>query len=107
MPSTLEYHDKTLVCVECREAFVCSAAEQLFFARRALRHEPRRCAACRKRPRVGASQARRGRARVEVEARCASCGQETTVPFRPTQGRPLYCRECYAKKRVATKAGDT
>ena len=99
----MEYHDKTLVCVECREAFVWSAAEQLFFADRALRHEPRRCSACRKRSRAGETPSRRGRGRVEVEAVCASCGRGTTVPFRPTHGRPVYCRDCFAKNRV--KAG--
>ncbi|HII99911.1 MAG TPA: DNA-directed RNA polymerase [Candidatus Methanomethylophilaceae archaeon] len=26
---------------------------------------------------------------------CSSCGQECEVPFKPTQGRPVYCRECY------------
>jgi CxxC-x17-CxxC domain-containing protein len=100
----LEYRDKTLVCAGCREAFVWTAAEQLFFADHALRHEPRRCPACRKRPRVAQARAAQGRARVEVAAVCAACGRETTVPFQPSQGRPVYCRECYAKGRV--KAGE-
>jgi len=28
---------------------------------------------------------------------CSDCGQETEVPFKPTEGRPVYCRECYQK----------
>ena len=99
----MEYRDKTLVCAECREAFVWTAAEQLFFADHALRHQPRRCSACRKRPVSGETPARRGRDRVEVEAVCASCARATTVPFRPTQGRPVYCRDCYAKSRVTAQ----
>ncbi|MFQ5761699.1 MAG: CxxC-x17-CxxC domain-containing protein [Candidatus Bathyarchaeia archaeon] len=30
---------------------------------------------------------------------CSDCGKETTVPFKPTAGRPVYCRECYQKHR--------
>jgi CxxC-x17-CxxC domain-containing protein len=30
---------------------------------------------------------------------CAECGQETQVPFKPDGTRPVYCRDCYQKKR--------
>ena len=33
------------------------------------------------------------------KATCADCGQETEVPFKPTEGRPVYCRDCYSKHR--------
>lgn len=26
---------------------------------------------------------------------CKSCGAESTVPFRPVQGRDVFCRDCY------------
>ncbi len=33
-------------------------------------------------------------------ATCAACGKQTTVPFRPVEGRPVYCRDCFqAQKR--------
>ncbi|HWG92466.1 MAG TPA: CxxC-x17-CxxC domain-containing protein [Candidatus Thermoplasmatota archaeon] len=32
------------------------------------------------------------------EATCADCGQQTTVPFKPTAGRPVYCRNCFQKR---------
>ncbi|HEX9909117.1 MAG TPA: CxxC-x17-CxxC domain-containing protein [Thermoplasmata archaeon] len=32
-------------------------------------------------------------------AKCSDCGCETQVPFKPTEGRPVYCRECYQKHR--------
>lgn len=25
---------------------------------------------------------------------CEKCGKETTVPFKPVNGRPVYCRDC-------------
>ncbi|MBM3230605.1 hypothetical protein FJZ22_03060 [Candidatus Pacearchaeota archaeon] len=30
---------------------------------------------------------------------CAECKKECEVPFKPTEGRPVYCRECFANKR--------
>jgi CxxC-x17-CxxC domain-containing protein len=30
---------------------------------------------------------------------CADCGKECEVPFRPTGDRPVYCSECFAKRR--------
>ena len=33
------------------------------------------------------------------KATCSECGKECEVPFKPTEGRPVYCRECYAKKK--------
>jgi len=36
------------------------------------------------------------------KAVCAECGQECEVPFKPAEGRPVYCRDCYAKKRGPT-----
>jgi CxxC-x17-CxxC domain-containing protein len=32
-------------------------------------------------------------------ATCASCGQQTEVPFKPTGSRPVYCRECFQSQR--------
>ncbi|MCK4437513.1 hypothetical protein KAV47_00440 [Candidatus Bathyarchaeota archaeon] len=33
------------------------------------------------------------------KAICSDCGKECEVPFKPTEGRPVYCQECYAKHR--------
>ncbi|MFC2142929.1 CxxC-x17-CxxC domain-containing protein [Candidatus Aenigmatarchaeota archaeon] len=33
------------------------------------------------------------------KATCSECNQECEVPFKPTDGRPIYCRECFKKKR--------
>lgn len=32
------------------------------------------------------------------DAVCADCGKQTQVPFKPTEGRPVYCRDCFAKR---------
>ncbi|MDP7179996.1 MAG: DNA-directed RNA polymerase [Candidatus Woesearchaeota archaeon] len=33
------------------------------------------------------------------KANCSECGQDCEVPFKPTEGKPVYCRECYRKRR--------
>ncbi|HWR25236.1 MAG TPA: CxxC-x17-CxxC domain-containing protein [Methanosarcina sp.] len=33
------------------------------------------------------------------KAKCSDCGQETEVPFKPDPDRPVYCRECYSKRK--------
>lgn len=33
------------------------------------------------------------------KATCSECGQECEVPFKPSDGRPVYCRDCFAKHR--------
>ena len=31
------------------------------------------------------------------EIKCTDCGNTTTVPFKPTPGKPVYCRTCFSK----------
>jgi len=33
------------------------------------------------------------------KAVCADCGKECEVPFKPIEGRSVYCRDCYSKHR--------
>jgi len=33
------------------------------------------------------------------DAKCADCGKETQVPFKPDGTRPVYCRDCYSKHK--------
>jgi CxxC-x17-CxxC domain-containing protein len=32
-------------------------------------------------------------------ATCSSCGKEARVPFRPTNGKPVYCSDCFRTMR--------
>lgn len=32
-----------------------------------------------------------------TEVTCSKCHKATTVPFKPTPGRPVYCRDCFSK----------
>ena len=33
---------------------------------------------------------------------CAECGKEAEVPFKPSGDRPVYCKECFLKKKGVT-----
>lgn len=94
----MEYRDKTLTCVECGKPFIFTAGEQLFYAEKNFQNEPKRCKECK------ATRSTRGdggrRERVQVSAVCAGCGKETTVPFKPTQGRPVYCSSCFQQRKA-------
>ena len=88
-----EFQDREVACRECGATFSFTAGEQAFYRARGFTNEPNRCPECR--------NSRRGRkpARDEEESSrvvCAACGVITTVPFRPSGGKPVYCRDCYA-----------
>jgi CxxC-x17-CxxC domain-containing protein len=31
--------------------------------------------------------------------KCADCGNTCEVPFKPKEGRPVYCRDCFHKHK--------
>ena len=99
----MEFQDKVLKCVDCSADFVFTVGEQIFFRDKQFRNEPKRCKTCKtKSKRVSMiGDAPRGRApsKIETRAICSQCGKDTTVPFRPTQGRPVFCRECFQARR--------
>jgi len=89
----MDFIDKTLKCVDCGNEFVFTAGEQLFFHDKQFRNEPKRCKNCKSKRASGRS------VRPETRTTCSDCGAETTVPFKPSQGRPVLCRSCFQKKQ--------
>ena len=41
----------------------------------------------------------RGPPREMHKVTCAECGKETEVPFKPDGSRPVYCKECFQKRK--------
>jgi CxxC-x17-CxxC domain-containing protein len=33
------------------------------------------------------------------KATCSECGNECEVPFKPMEGKPVFCKDCYKKKK--------
>jgi CxxC-x17-CxxC domain-containing protein len=95
-----ELEDKTILCIDCSQNFVWSVGEQIFFRDKQLQNPPKRCKECKqaKNERLAAiasAQASGVKQRIEVSVNCARCNASTTVPFYPSQGRPVFCRSCY------------
>jgi CxxC-x17-CxxC domain-containing protein len=95
-----ELSDTNIQCIDCSKDFVWSAGEQAFFRDKKLENPPKRCKECKKakNERLAAIEhAQRSgiKQRIEVKVSCARCTETTTVPFYPTQGRPVYCRSCF------------
>jgi CxxC-x17-CxxC domain-containing protein len=91
----MEFTDRVLKCSDCGAEFVFAAGEQLFFHDKQFKNDPKHCKQCKaKRVRGGP------RVRSETRTTCSQCGQETTVPFKPTQGRPVLCRVCFKHQRT-------
>ena len=91
----MEFQDKVLKCVDCGADFVFTAGEQLFFFDKKFTNDPKRCKQCKSKRASGAT-----RVRPETRTSCSACGADTTVPFKPTQGRPVLCRSCFQKMQV-------
>ena len=39
------------------------------------------------------------------DVKCAKCGKQTQVPFKPSGDRPVYCRDCYLEQRKERVGG--
>ncbi len=98
--SVEQYRDRTLTCRDCGQDFTFRAGEQEFYASRGLTNDPGRCPTCRAARRSGQSVGPRMRGE-QYETTCASCGKQTTVPFVPREGRPVYCRDCFQPQRTS------
>jgi CxxC-x17-CxxC domain-containing protein len=102
----MQFVDRFLKCSDCNDEFVFTAGEQLFFNDKQFKNDPKRCKLCKaKRAGLGRSSNPNAVAalpfsRTETRTQCSACGIETTVPFKPTQGRPVLCRSCFQLKRV-------
>ena len=100
----MSFQDKTIQCSDCGTDFSFTAEEQEFFQSKGYTNEPKRCPSCRqarKTERNGSGGNSYGLPRQMFAATCAECGKETQVPFEPTNGRPVYCSDCYSKVRLS------
>lgn len=107
---TSEFDDIPIQCVDCAQMFDWTAGEQAFYRAKQLENPPKRCKPCKvaKNRRLEAIELSRltGKKHViEVRADCARCEQSTTVPFYPSQGRPVYCRDCFTDMKAQAANG--
>jgi CxxC-x17-CxxC domain-containing protein len=109
--------DRTLTCADCGQEFVFTASEQQFYQERGF-SDPRRCRSCRaaRKASMGSGDSMGGggggysagggggfrerRPREMFEATCSNCGKTAMVPFRPTSGKPVFCEDCFQRRRA-------
>ncbi len=95
-----EFENTSIHCIDCSQDFIWTVGEQIFFRDKKLVNPPKRCKTCKKLKNerlaaVETAQTTGVRQRIEIAAECARCSVVTTVPFYPSQGRPVYCRSCF------------
>ncbi len=111
-PAETEFDDISIICIDCEHPFIWTVGEQAFFRDKNLLNPPKRCKGCkraknRRLEAIEVSQLTGKRQRFEVNAKCAKCDEMTTVPFYPSQGRPVYCRACFIEMKIPSIAGGT
>jgi CxxC-x17-CxxC domain-containing protein len=94
------FEDTIINCIDCQNSFVWTSGEQQFFYDKGLKNPPKRCKSCKKAKNdrisaINAAQESGIKQKIEVSVNCAKCGSLTTVPFYPSQGRPVFCRSCF------------
>ncbi|HUO61683.1 MAG TPA: zinc-ribbon domain containing protein [Candidatus Acidoferrales bacterium] len=102
----MEFQDRILKCVDCGEEFVFTAGEQSFFHDKQFKNEPKRCKICKNKRAQALGLQQDNYKKVETRTNCSGCGKETTVPFKPTQGRPVFCRECFQASKKQSAAAN-
>lgn len=101
-PDNSEFQDSNIPCIDCGADFIWTVGEQVFFRDKGLKNPPKRCKKCKQAKNeriasINAAQAAGVKQKIEVAVYCAKCGEYTTVPFYPSQGRPVFCRSCFLK----------
>src|SRR6202051_3121410 len=86
----MPFIDRDVLCAGCGVMFVFSAGEQEFFHEKGFTNEPKHCKQCKAKREGG-----RERRRIETHVICSACGSNTTVPFKPTQNKPVLCVTCF------------
>lgn len=87
------FEDEKMKCEDCGCEYSFTAGEQEFYAEKGLVNKPKRCPDCRKN--------RRQKNRKQLfDVTCTTCGCDTQVPFKPTPGKDVLCRDCYAKVKA-------
>lgn len=94
------FKDVSICCIDCQNDFIWTVGEQTFFRDKGLQNPPKRCRECKQAKNlrlasIAAAQASGVKQKIEVAVNCAKCSSYTTVPFYPSQGRPVYCRSCF------------
>jgi len=106
----MELQDRTIKCATCGREFLYTVKEQAFFASKGFK-EPKHCRECRQQRKqsqmqamnqAAGGQAQQHRGKEMFKVICGNCQRETYVPFKPTTGKPVLCKDCFIAQRYGT-----
>ena len=96
--------DDQIVCMDCGQTFAFTEAEKAFYTEKGF-VQPKRCQECRKKKK-NASKRPGGRGPMQTyDVTCCDCNCATQVPFKPKEGLPVYCKECFTKRKASGQVG--
>lgn len=95
----MNYKDKICTCRDCEQEFIFTVQEQKEFAKLGY-NPPARCAACHEK-RSYRRKYNRGGDCPTYFASCSVCGKEATLPFKPSEQKPVYCDGCFKQQLAA------
>lgn len=103
------FEDRVISCCDCGTDFPFTSGEQEHFEKLGFTNDPKRCKNCRAAKKRASGQetsfrpqnagAQRSGPEVHV-VKCAECGGEASVPFKPRLDRPVYCNTCFRSKKA-------
>ena len=107
-----DLNDLPIKCIDCNQDFLWTIGEQAFYRDKGLENPPKRCKPCKKAKTrrldlIEKAKLTGKRHVMEIRAECARCKQATTIPFYPSQGKPVYCRSCFLELKSEAFAGAT
>ena len=94
-------NDQQLVCRDCGKTFIWTKGEQEFYQKKGFQNAPTRCPDCRKKKK---DQDRNVGPRQMFEITCSKCGKKDSVPFKPSDGREVLCRDCFRSSKGMANA---
>jgi CxxC-x17-CxxC domain-containing protein len=88
----VEFQPKSISCIGCKDSFIFSIEEQVFFHSLGLTNVPKRCLHCRLLMRLR----REGKSTDTLtQLNCCNCGEKASVPFLPKNEKKIFCVTCY------------
>lgn len=91
--------DKQITCKDCGSKFLFTESEQDFYKKQNFENEPQRCPDCRRAKKQQRPARGFNAPREMFSVVCSDCGTETSVPFKPSSDKPVYCKDCYQARR--------
>ena len=90
------------VCRKCDQSFIFTPQQQKEFMTQGF-GVPSRCPECHERRSARRLARQKGETVLNATV-CAECGKPASVPFKPSNAKPVYCSECFRNRKPGADA---